>query len=106
MKRRDFIRTVAQSAAIAAAWPLATRAQPSALPTIGFLRVTSAADSAHLVTGFEQGLKESGFVVGQNIAVEYRFADGQRGRLPQLAADLVARNVRVILTDQAVHDAK
>jgi putative tryptophan/tyrosine transport system substrate-binding protein len=80
-----------------AAWPLAARAQQPAMPVVGFLRVTSAYDSTHLVAAFQQGLKQTGFVDGQNVAMEYRWADGQEDRLPELAADLVRRRVAVIV---------
>jgi ABC-type uncharacterized transport system substrate-binding protein len=79
----------------AAAWPLAARAQQQAMPVIGC--VTSAYDSTHLVAAFQQGLKQTGLVDGQNVAVEYRWAEGQEDRLPELAADLVRRRVAVIV---------
>jgi putative ABC transport system substrate-binding protein len=104
MRRRDLIKLIGGVAASATA-PPGLRAQP-AMPLIGFLRVTSAADSAHLVAAFRQGLKESGFVEGQNVTIEYRFAEGHRERVPALAADLIGRRVAMIMTDQAIHDVK
>ena len=92
MSRRDFIGLVS-SAAIA--WSLPARAQP-ATPVIGFLNSGSASSFAHLVDAFRAGLKEAGFVEGQNIAIEYRWAENKRDRLPELVADLVGRRVGVI----------
>ncbi len=94
MRRRDFIKVIAGSAAI---WPLETRAQQPAMPVIGFIGSSWPADRARLVTAFRQGLRESGYVDGQNVAIEYRWAQDQYDRLPELAADLVRRNVAVIV---------
>jgi putative tryptophan/tyrosine transport system substrate-binding protein len=94
MRRRDLIKIVASSAI---AWPLAGRAQRPAMPVIGFLSPATAEDlHDNRVNAFRQGLNDSGFVEGQNVTIEYRWAENQNDRLPALAADLVRRQVAVI----------
>ena len=101
MRRREFITLLSGTAVV---WSVAARAQQSALPIVGFLRSTTFADVAQWVTAFRQGLKEAGFVEGQNVTIEYRSADNQPDRLPALVADLIRHPVAVIVgnTDSAL----
>jgi putative tryptophan/tyrosine transport system substrate-binding protein len=102
--RRAFISLLGGAATT---WPFAARGQQPAMPVVGFLRSTSPADSTHFVTAFRQGLKEAGFVEGQNVAIEYRWAEGQNDRLPALVAELIRRPVDVIVGNTpAAHAAK
>ena len=94
MRRREFITLLGSAAA---AWPLAARGQQSAMPVIGFMSARSPADSVHLLAAFRQGLGDWGFVEGQNVAVEYRWAHGDYHRLPRLAMELVDQRVAVLL---------
>ena len=94
MRRREFITLLSGMAA----WPLVARAQQS-MPVIGFIRSTPAGPFAHLVTAFRQGLSEAGYVDGQNVTIEQRFADNQIDRLPVLVDELVRRPVTVIVAN-------
>jgi len=94
MRRRDFIKVIVGSTA---AFPLAARAQQPSPPVIGFLSSASPDEYTIRLRAFRQGLKDAGYVEGQNVSIEYRWADDQYNRLPALAAELVHRQVNVIV---------
>jgi putative tryptophan/tyrosine transport system substrate-binding protein len=105
IERRKFLATLGGAAV---AWPLAARAQQPAVPVVGFLRSTSAIASIDLVAALRRGLAEAGYTEGQNIAIEYRWAENRDERLPALAADLVRRQCALIVAggNAAAHAAK
>jgi putative ABC transport system substrate-binding protein len=101
MRRREFITLLGG----AAAWPVVARAQQPVVPVIGFLSGRTPNESAYLLAAFSQGLKEAGFVEGRNAAIEYRWGENQRDRLPTLTADLVRRRVDVIVAGDGIASA-
>src|SRR5262245_34288067 len=94
VRRREFIALVGGGAA----WPFAVRAQQSTMPVIGFLSSRSPVESSYVLAAFHKGLREAGFVEGQNVAIEFRWAEGDYGRLPALAAELVRLRVTLLFT--------
>jgi putative tryptophan/tyrosine transport system substrate-binding protein len=102
MKRRDLL---AMLGGVVIAWPLAARAQKTAIPVIGFMSAVSAAQWAPFVAAFSKGLNETGYVEGQNVAIEFRWAEGHYDRLPALAADLVSRHVAVLVATGGARSA-
>src|SRR5215831_7845858 len=97
MRRREFIALVGGGAA----WPLAARAQQPAMPVIGYFNSATPEAFSGSLSAFRQGLKETGYVESENVAIEYRWAQNQPERLPELAADLVGRQVKVIAAQGA-----
>ena len=94
MRRREFIAGLGSTAV----WPLAARAQQPGIPVIGFLNPGSPAEWAHLVAAFRDGLADGGYVEGRNVTIEYRWGGDSYDRLPEMAADLVRRQVSIIVT--------
>src|SRR5262245_63083129 len=95
IKRRDFITLIGG----AAVWPLAVNAQQPVMPVIGFLHIASPGAYVHVIAGFRRGLAESDFVEGRDITVEYRWGEGELGRMPSLLADLLRHQVSVIVPE-------
>jgi putative tryptophan/tyrosine transport system substrate-binding protein len=102
MRRRDFIKGIA---ALVAAWPLAARPQQQTMPLVGFLNAQTAAGFKHVVAAFREGLNESGFVEGENVTIEYRWADGHVDRLNEISADLVRQKPAVLVATGGAHAA-
>jgi putative ABC transport system substrate-binding protein len=101
MGRREFITLLGG----AASWPFTAHAQQPAMPVVGYLDAASALERAYIVAAFRQGLAETGYIEGQNLAIEYRWAEGDYGRLSQMATELVNRKVSLIVTPGAAAGA-
>jgi putative ABC transport system substrate-binding protein len=102
MRRRDFIKVIAGSAA---AWPLKARAQQPTIPVIGFLHLTSPETNRENLATFRRGLGETGYIEDKNVTIEYRWAQGRNDQLPSLAAELVHRQVSVIVVLESTNGA-
>ena len=102
MRRREFIALLGGTAI---AWPLRARAQQPTMPVIGFINGQAAASFQYLVAGFQRGLNEQGFVEGQNVTIEYRWANGHPDLLPELVADIVRHKPAVIVATGGAHIA-
>ncbi|MGA9199458.1 MAG: ABC transporter substrate binding protein, partial [Pseudolabrys sp.] len=102
MRRRDFVKVVGGGVAV---WPLLADAQQLAMPVIGFFHLTSLELTRELLAAFHRGLGDTGYIEGRNVAIEYRWAQGQNDRLPTLAAELVRRQVSVIVVLETTNGA-
>src|SRR5262249_19153902 len=102
MRRRGSVTVVGS---VAAAWPLAARAQQPAMPVIGFLHLTSLETNRENLTAFRRGLQETGYIEGENVAIEYRWAQGRNDRFPTLVAELVRHQVSVIVVLESTNGA-